>query len=67
MESGKIKHVLNMFKVRAEVGAGDKDVIHIYKTVRKSLKNLIHQPLEGASAVSETKRHPQPFKQGKRG
>ena len=42
MESEKIKNVLYVFKMRSEVGAGDKDVIHVYKTVRKSLEDLIH-------------------------
>ena len=42
MESEKIKNILYMFKMRSEVRAGDKDVIHAYKTVRKSLEDLIH-------------------------
>jgi hypothetical protein len=42
-----------MFKVRSEVGAGDKNVNNVYKTVRESLENMIHKPLEGASTVSE--------------
>ena len=41
-ELEEIKDALHMFKMRNKVRARDKDVIHIQKTVWKSLEDFIH-------------------------
>ncbi len=52
-----------MFKMRNKIRAGYKDIIHTYKTVPKTLENLIHQLLEGTSTVPEAEWYPQPFEE----
>jgi len=44
MVAEEIEDTLHMFEMSTKAGAGykDKDVIHIHKTVRKALEDLIH-------------------------
>ena len=49
----KVKDTLYMFEMSTKAGAGykDKDVIHIHKTVRKALEDLIQQSFEDTSTI----------------
>ena len=53
-------------KVLLEGGAGNEDVIKIYKGKGKILENVIHEALEGLGSIAETIRHEEVFIKAKR-
>ena len=51
MVAEEIEDTLHMFEMSIKARAGYKDVIHIHKTVRKALEDLIHQSFEDTSTI----------------
>ena len=59
--------MLEMMKVLLEGGAGNEDVIKIYKGKGKILENVVHEALESLGSIAETIRHEKVFVKAKRG